>query len=116
MMNVASGDKQNLYENFEVEKDIYYFKIGTLGLVSFHGRNYNIKKTMTTEQLSKYISNGQFVKVSGSCYVNTRKIVAMTGGMILFDQKGSETKQVPVSKWRQHHIKNLLSARKPIAM
>ena len=115
MMNVASGDTQNLYENFEVEKDIYYFKIGTLGLVSFHGKNYNIKKTTTTEQLSKYISGGQF-KVSGSCYVNIRKIVALTGGMILFDQKGSDTKQVPVSKWRQHHIKNLLSARNQIAM
>ncbi|MFC5652934.1 LytTR family transcriptional regulator DNA-binding domain-containing protein [Paenibacillus solisilvae] len=116
MMNVASENSRNLYESFEVEKDIYYFKVGTLGLVSFHGRNYNIKKVISADELNKYITSGQFVRVSGSCYVNTGKIVSLTGGMILFDQKGSDTKQVPVSKWRQHHIKNLLSARKPIAM
>lgn len=116
MMNVAPGDARNLYESFEVEKDIYYFKVGTLGLVSFHGRNYNIKKTMSTEQLNKYITSGQFIKVSSSCYVNAGKIVSLTNGVILFDARGSDTKQVPVSKWRQNHIKSLLSTRKPIAM
>ncbi|BBH21427.1 hypothetical protein Back11_27720 [Paenibacillus baekrokdamisoli] len=116
MMNVATGEVRNLYENFEVEKDIFYFKVGALGLISFHGRNYNIKKSLSDEQLKAYIKSGQFIKVSGSCYVNATKIMSFADGRISFDQLGSETKQVPVSKWRQNQIKTLLSARKPIAM
>lgn len=115
MMNAAK-DARNVYENFEVETDILYFNIGRLGLVSFHGRNYNIKKNMSADQLNRYITTGLFVKVNSNCYVNVAKIVSFTDGMIHFEGKGFDAKQVPVSRLRQHHIKNLLSARNPVAM
>ncbi|SFI94645.1 transcriptional regulator, LytTR family [Paenibacillus sp. UNC496MF] len=116
MMNVVAEEPRSTYENFEVEKDIYYFKVGKAGLVSFHGRNYNIKKSVPTEQLNRYISSGQFVKVSSNCYVNAGKVLSVTDGLICFDRSCSETKQVHVPRWRQHGVKNLLSARKPMAM
>ncbi|WP_258171162.1 hypothetical protein [Paenibacillus sp. R14(2021)] len=116
MMNVIAEETRNIYESFEVEKDIYYFKVGRLGLVSFHGRNYNIKKTVTTEQLNSYVASGHFIKVSSNCYVNAGKVLSLADGMICFDRSYSETKQIQVSKWRQQGIKNLLSARNPMAM
>ncbi|NBD26018.1 hypothetical protein [Paenibacillus glycinis] len=116
MMNVIADDARSIYESFEVEKDIYYFKVGRLGLVSFHGRNYNIKKSITTEQLNSYITSGHFVKVSSNCYVNAGKVLSVTDGLICFDRGCSETKQIHVPKWRQHGVKNLLSAHKPMAM
>ncbi|GGD73665.1 hypothetical protein [Paenibacillus nasutitermitis] len=115
MMNVAVTER-NVYENFEVETDILYFNVGRLGLVSFHGRNYNIKKSMSADQLQSYIADGRFVKVNANCYVNAGKMLSMDDGIIHFKGCGSEEKQVPVSKWRQNQIKNLLSSRKPIAM
>ncbi|RAP75562.1 hypothetical protein [Paenibacillus montanisoli] len=116
MMKVVADETRNIYENFEVEKDIYYFKIGRLGLASFHGRNYNIKKTITTEQLNSYITSGRFIKVSSNCYVNAEKVLSLTDGTISFDHSSSEAKQIHVPIWRAQSIKNLLSSRKPMAM
>ncbi|QHT60178.1 hypothetical protein GXP70_09640 [Paenibacillus lycopersici] len=115
-MNEIAEETRSTYENFEVEKDIYYFKVGRLGLVSFHGRNYNIKKSITAEQLNNYISSGQFIKVSSNCYVNARKVLSVTGGLICFDRSYSEANQIHVPKWRQNGIKSQLSAHKPLAM
>ncbi|AZN40281.1 hypothetical protein [Paenibacillus albus] len=116
MMKVVADENRNVYENFEVEKDIYYFKVGKTGLVSFHGRNYNIKKNITTEQLNSYISSGRFIKVSGTCYVNKEKVLSFSDGLICFDHNISESKQVHVSKWRLQGIKQQLSANKKVAM
>ncbi|MBP3967053.1 MULTISPECIES: hypothetical protein [Paenibacillus] len=116
MMKVVADDARNIYENFEVEKDIYYFKVGRLGLASFHGRNYNIKKRITTEQLNSYITSGRFIKVSANCYVNAEKVLSLTDGTISFDRSTSEAKQVHVSKWRAQSIKNVLTSRNPMAM
>ncbi|MCQ6558491.1 hypothetical protein [Paenibacillus mendelii] len=115
MMNVAP-DNRNVYETMEIEKDILYFKIGKLGLVSFHGRNYNIKKKLSKEQLYHYIAGGQFAKVSSNCYVNVSKIISVKEGLVRFDCGRPETKYVHVSKWRQSHVKHLLSGRNPAAM
>lgn len=41
-MRIASEQVHNLYD-FEVEKDILFFKVNRQGLVSFHGVNYNLK-------------------------------------------------------------------------
>lgn len=116
MMKVVADENRNVYENFEVEKDIYYFKVGKTGLVSFHGRNYNIKKNITTEQLKSYISSGRFIKVNGNCFVNKEKVLSFTDGLICFDHSASEAKQVQVSKWRLQGIKNQLPAQGKAAM
>jgi len=115
MMNLAM-DTRNVYENFEVEKDILFFKVGRLGLVSFHGRNYNIKKRLTTDQLKAFMTSGLFVHVHSNYYVNLDKIVALEDGYLRFDMGGFESKQVQVSIWRQAHVKHLISGRKHNAM
>src|SRR4051794_9966016 len=115
-MNVLAEETRSIYESFEVEKDIYYFKVGRLGMVSFHGRNYNIKKSITAEQLNSYVTSGHFVKVSSNCYVNARKVLSVTDGLICFDQGYSEANRIHVPKWRMSGIKSLLSANKPMAM
>jgi hypothetical protein len=46
-------EARNVYEDFEVETDILFFKVGDHDLVIIHGRNYNIKKRMTAEQLKR---------------------------------------------------------------
>ena len=115
-MNVATEYARNVYECFEVETDILFFKVGTLGLIIFHGRNYNIKKKLSIEQLQVITQSGKFIKVSGDCYVNTSKILSFVDGRINFNQSGSSSKQLPVSKWRQSHIRALLSSRKTIAV
>ncbi|MFD0715000.1 hypothetical protein [Paenibacillus sp. GCM10027626] len=113
MMNVAHEERnRNVYENFEVEKDILFFKVGRLGLVSFHGRNYNIKKQLPNDQLNVYISSGLFVNVHSNYYVNLDKIVALEDGCLRFDQGGAESKVVQVPRWRQSYMKNLIVGRK----
>lgn len=48
MMGLADVNK-NVYEDFEIDQYILFFKVGvrSQGLVSFHGSNYSIKKRMT---------------------------------------------------------------------
>ena len=36
---------KDMYEDFEPNRDTYFFKVGNGGLISFHGRNYNIRRT-----------------------------------------------------------------------
>ncbi|UVI31955.1 hypothetical protein [Paenibacillus spongiae] len=115
MMNLAQ-DNRNIYEAMEIEKDILYFKLGKLGLVSCHGRNYNIRKKLSKEQLDHYLAGGQFAKVSSNCFVNLSKIVSLKDGMVRFDCGQPESKYVQVSKWHQSHVKNLLSKRNHTAM
>ncbi|MBW7473817.1 LytTR family transcriptional regulator DNA-binding domain-containing protein [Paenibacillus oenotherae] len=115
MMKVGMEGK-SLYESFEVQKDIYYFKVGRLGTVSFHGRNYNIRRNISADQLKSYLADGHFVKISSRCYINLNKVLSLTDGMLHFAQDGTYPKQLPISKWKQQHIRNLLSARKSIAM
>lgn len=113
MMNVGVKET-NLYES--CEKDSYYFKIGRLGFASFHGRNYHIRKRITAEQLNSYLASGQFVKVSSGCYINMSKASSLTDGKLRFEQGGIDSKELPIPRWKQQHIKNLLSKRNSVAM
>jgi hypothetical protein len=107
MMSVAL-ETRNVYEDFEVETDILFFKVGAQGSVSFHGRNYNIKKRMSAEQLGKLKSNTGFYQVQSDCFVNMRKIGSIERDHIFFGQKGPEAKRLPVSRRKQQVLRSLL--------
>lgn len=108
MMNVAQHER-NVYEEFDLKSDILFFKLGNHGLVSFHGKNYNIKKRINAEQIAKLASDNGFFKMSSSCYINIGKIKSVASGVIYFGPNGQESKQLPVNRRKQHIIQQLFS-------
>lgn len=110
MVNKALSER-NVYEDFDLESDILYFKTGIQGLVSFHGRNYNIKKRMTAEQIQQLTSDHGFYPVSSNCYINIGKIKTISDGTIYFGTDVSESKQVTVNRRKQYVIQQLFSQR-----
>lgn len=109
MISVAN-EPVNIQEEFELEKDILFFKVGLNvgGLVSFHGKNYNIKKRLTSEQLKSLIVNSGFYQVRTDCFVNISKIKAVEKTNIYFGEIFSEDKHIPISRWKLPRLKNLL--------
>ena len=110
-MNVALEVK-NTYEDFVLEKDIMYFRVGEHGLVSFHGKNYHIKKRLTTEQFQEITTNSSFFKVNTDCYVNTGKIIQIQDGKVFFEIKGADSKFASITKLRQHRLKEIVQQHK----
>ncbi|GGG62838.1 MULTISPECIES: LytTR family transcriptional regulator DNA-binding domain-containing protein [Paenibacillus] len=110
MMNSTLSGR-NVYEDFDLESDVLFFKIGSLELVSFHGRNYNIKKRMTAEQIQKLTQERSFFQVSSNIYINIGKIKSIAGGIVYFGGEHSECKQLPVPRRKQYVIQKLFMQR-----
>jgi hypothetical protein len=104
-------EARNVYEDFEVETDILFFKVGDHDLVIFHGRNYNIKKRLSAEQLNRLLSNSCYYHVNGGCYVNLNKISSIEDDCIYFGEMGLFAKQVRVPRRKQEVIRQLLRGR-----
>ncbi|AJY77504.1 hypothetical protein [Paenibacillus beijingensis] len=100
---------RNVYEDFDVETDILFFKVGSLGLVIFHGSNYNIKKRMSAEEINRLIGSGTFQPAGSDCYVNIGKISAIEEGTVYFGGRGPDHKRLPVSRWRVHSLRTRLT-------
>jgi hypothetical protein len=104
-MNVALQEK-NVYEDFEPRQDTLFFKVGAQGLISFHGRNYNIKKRLSADERNKLLTDSAtFFKVSSDCYVNVRNISIMGEHHIFF---GDTSKRLSCSQRKQQMIRQLL--------
>ncbi|GFN32118.1 hypothetical protein [Paenibacillus xylaniclasticus] len=99
----------NLYD-FEVERDILFFKINRKGLVSFHGVNYNLKKPMTREQLAALTKDGTFAAVASDCYVNLKKVLSMNEDGVFLGADLTETKKLPLSKRQLQGLKSRITA------
>lgn len=111
MMRYAP-ESRNVYEDFVVETDILFFKTGTHGLVSFHGRNYNIKKRMSAEQLHSLLSGKKFYNVGGNCYVNVDKATDVEQGIVYFGEKAPSAKVLRIPWWKQEPLKRLMAGNK----
>jgi DNA-binding LytR/AlgR family response regulator len=110
-MNVTLEDtfeERNSYENFVLEKDILYFRIKDRGLVSFHGKNFNIKRRMTSEQLSSMMSSSDFFKVNTECFVNLKKVRMIQDNRVYFGLQSEDSKSVSITKLRQNQLKGFL--------
>lgn len=103
------SESRNMYEDFVVETDILFFKTGSHGLVSFHGRNYNIKKRMTAEKTASLLSGKQFYHVGGNCYVNVDKITTVEQGIVYFGEKAPSAKHLRIPRWKQESLKRLVA-------
>lgn len=108
-MRVAPNAVHNMYD-FEVERDILFFKVNRLGLVSFHGVNYNLKKPMTSEQLAKLTTEGCFAAVASDCYVNLKKVLSMTEDCVCLGANVTEAKKLPLSKRQIQGLKTQMGA------
>ena len=107
-MNVALQER-NVYEDFDLETDVLFFKIGAHGLVSFHGRNYNRRKRMTADAIRELTGRKGYFQISSSCYINIAKIKSITSGTIYFGSVHSDGKQLPVNKRQQVVIEQLVT-------
>ncbi len=107
-MNVALQER-NVYEDFDLEKDVLFFKIGTHGLVSFHGRNYNRKKRLSAQEIQELTGRKGYFQISSSCYINIGKIKSIASGTIYFGSASSEGKQLTVNKRQQVVIEQLVT-------
>lgn len=107
-MNAARNDG-NLFDNVDPKRDVLFFKAGSRGLVSFHGRNYNVKKRMSADEKQKLVQEGSFVKVSSHVYVNVRKVTAIVNDQLVFGDLAAGSKRVHASKKMQHAIARLIN-------
>lgn len=110
-MNTALEHK-NVYEDFEPKHDTLFFKVGSHGMISFHGKNYNIKRRMSTEQRSNLTSDASFIQVNADCYVNVDKIRSIESDYIYFGSEMASNKRIPVSRRKQQQIQQRLAEMK----
>lgn len=107
MMSVAL-EIRNPYEQLEIEEDVLFFKLGAPGLVCFHGRNYNMKRRMTAEQIERLTAEPAFYRIGQGCYVNVKKISSIENDKLYFGEKGPDSKVILVSKRHQAAIRSML--------
>lgn len=108
MMNVAKV-KKDMYEEFEPKKDSLFFRVGEQGSISFHGRNYNIKKRISTIEKNNLISDEAFLRIASNCYVNVEKVTRIMDDCLYFGENTNSTKTLPVTKRQQEIIKKSIS-------
>lgn len=105
-MNVGL-EKKDVYEDLNPH-DTYFFKLGTHGLVCFHGRNYSIKQRLSAEQTSKLVSDSSFYRITSNCYVNLSKISEIRDNLVMFRDETHGIKTIQVPRRNLEQIKRLL--------
>jgi DNA-binding LytR/AlgR family response regulator len=104
----AALEQRNMVEDFILEKDILYYRTGQHHLVSFHGKNFNVRRRLSTEQLQKMIAEGTFYKVNNDCYVNIGKVKTIQDNRVYFESLSSDAKFVPIDRLKNHRLKELI--------
>ncbi|MCU6712952.1 hypothetical protein M6D81_30050 [Paenibacillus sp. J5C_2022] len=114
MMNAATVvlNERNIYKDFDLEKDVLYFKIGVQGLVSFHGPYYNRKIRMTADEIRQLTEKINYFQISSNCYINISGIRSIENGTVCFGTASSDTKRLSVNRRKQFVIEQLFSQRK----
>ena len=103
---------RDVYENFEPRTDSLYFRIGSHGMVSFHGNRCHIKKRLSPEQTSSLISDSSFVRINANCYVNLNKIRSIERDKIFFQTMDHTPIRLNISRRTQQLIRQRLEERK----
>jgi len=105
----AVTKNRNPYEEFALEQDVLFFKLGGRGLVCFHGRNFNMRRRMSADRIALLRSDPNFCQVAPDTYVNLRKISEFDGDVLYFGEKGPDAKRLPVSRWRRGAIREKIA-------
>jgi DNA-binding LytR/AlgR family response regulator len=93
----AELKEQTVYEALEPH-DTYFFKLGSHGMVCFHGKNYSLKKTLSPEQITALLADPAFYRVSNQYYANVSKVYAIQGNTLLFRDEFHGIKTLPASR------------------
>ena len=104
----AELKEQTVYETFKPH-DSYFFKLGSHGMVCFHGKNYSLKKTLSPEQITALLADPAFYRVSNQYYANVPKVHAIEGSTLLFRDQIHGIKTIPVSRRAVEEIRRRLS-------
>lgn len=94
--------------DFDLDKEILFFKIGSDGLVSFHGYTFNRKLQLSNEELVDLLEREAYFPISTTCYINLHKIKAIVSGMVYFGGKYSDSKMIPINKRTEMKLKHLI--------
>lgn len=107
MLNKALNERK-YFTDFDLDKEILFFKIGIDGLVSFHGYTFNRKLQLSHTELKELRHRNAYFPISSSCYINVQKIKAIVSGMVYFGGEYSTAKMIPISKRTEMKLKNLI--------
>ncbi|GKU75931.1 LytTR family transcriptional regulator DNA-binding domain-containing protein [Paenibacillus sp. L3-i20] len=110
-MMIVALKERNVYEEIDLEADVLYFKIGSQGLVSFHGRNYNRKKKLSAAEIGQLTEKNNFFQISTNCFINISKIKSIASNTIYFGTAQSDAKQLPVNRRKRFVIEQLFTQR-----
>lgn len=108
MLSVALNER-TMYNDFDLEKEILYFKVGTEGLVSLHAHHYSRKVQLSPAELKALMKREGYYALSSSCYINLARIRAIITGVIYFDTQQHEPKMLAVGKRTEQKLKQMLA-------
>lgn len=108
MLSVALNER-TMYEDFDLEKEILYFKVGAEGLVSLHAHHYSRKVQLSPTDLKALMKRKGYYAISSSCYINLSRIRAIISGVVYFDSDRNSSKMLTVSKRTEQKLKQLLA-------
>ncbi|WP_296976025.1 hypothetical protein [Thermobacillus sp. ZCTH02-B1] len=111
-MTQAAPTDRDLYEDLAPERDVLFFRVGGPELVFFDGRNFKLKKRLSSDRIALLRSDPNFCLVAPDTYVNLRKVSEFDGEVLYFGEKGPDAKRLPVSRWRRGAIRELIANRK----
>ncbi|GAB6990729.1 LytTR family transcriptional regulator DNA-binding domain-containing protein [Paenibacillus pini] len=103
-----SNQVMNEYQNFDPVNDAFFFKVGTQGQIIFHGRNYIIKKRLSTAEQTNLLSQPNFVRAASNLYVNVSRIRGIEGNVLHFRDEFAYPRTISVSKRILEHVKKLM--------
>ncbi|MCM3635211.1 MULTISPECIES: LytTR family transcriptional regulator DNA-binding domain-containing protein [Paenibacillus] len=108
MLSVALNER-TMFGDFDLEKEIIYFKIGSEGLVSLHAHNYSRRVQLSPSDLKRLTKSKGYYAISSNCYINLSRIRSIISGIVYFGNEQNSTKMLSVSKRTEQKIKQLLA-------
>jgi len=108
MLSVALNER-TMYNDFDLEKEIIYFKVGYECCVSLHANHFSRKVQLTPSDLKALTRREGYYALSSSCYINLSRIKAIILGVIYFDNERNSSKMLAVSKRTEQKLKQLLA-------
>lgn len=107
-MLIKAFNERRYFTDFDLDKEILFFKMGSDGLVSFHGYTFNRKLQLSNAELNDLLSRKAFFPINATCYINLNKIKAIVSGMVYFGGEYSDSKMIPISKRTEMKLKHLI--------
>ncbi|BFH61362.1 MULTISPECIES: LytTR family transcriptional regulator DNA-binding domain-containing protein [Paenibacillus] len=93
------------YQSFDPVTDAFFFKTGSHEQVIFHGRNYIIKKRLSSAELASLKAQPNFVRAALNLFVNVNRITNIDGNTLHFRDEFAYPRTITVSRRTLEQIK-----------